>query len=483
MRLVKIEHLKKMNLDRSFKFYQNLLQSVIVKIVEQINRYNRIISISLPLVFSMAATTVMEFTDRVFLANYSIDAIAAAMPAGISAFLVLTLFTGISSYLNVFIAQYTGAGKLKQIGTCLWQGILFSMIAWILLIIISFLGEDLFRLGGHPIEIQKLENTYFSVLCLGGGLNVLGTALACFFSGQGKTRPVMVINMIGMIFNIPLDYALINGAGIFPELGIMGAGIATVSSWALIALLYCLFIFNRGNDRQYNIISCRKIDWELFNRILMKGGPAALQFTMDVLAFTFFIFLVGRLGKLELAISNIVFSIQAITFMPAIGFSIGLSTLVGQALGSNDVSSAIRFTRQTLNILLAYTISIGVIFMLFPQSVFKIFIAAETSSATVNQMLLQGKMIVRIMAVFICFDAMYFTLLGVLKGAGDTRFIMWSIGGATLFIMAIPLTWIVIFSGWGLYACWINLSFYVFSLFLISYLRYRQGKWKDIRVI
>ena len=76
-------------------------------------KYREIISISLPLVLSMAATTVMEFTDRVFLANYSIDAIAAAMPAGISAFLLLTFFAGVANYLNVFIAQYTGAASFR----------------------------------------------------------------------------------------------------------------------------------------------------------------------------------------------------------------------------------------------------------------------------------------------------------------------------------------------------------------------------------
>ena len=89
----------------------------------------------------------------------------------------------------------------------------------------------------------------------------------------------------------------------------------------------------------------------------------------------------------------------------------------------------------------------------------------------------------RIMTLFISFDAMYFTFVGVLKGAGDTRFIMWSIGIATLVVMIIPLTIIVEYTNWGLIACWINLTLYVISLFLIAGLRYRQGKWKKIRVI
>jgi MATE family multidrug resistance protein len=447
------------------------------------NRYQTLLTVSLPLVLSMAATTVMEFTDRVFLANYAIDAIAAAMPAGIAAFLVLTFFTGVTAYLNVFVAQYTGAGSFSRIGLCLWQGIYFSMMAAFILMGLSFTAHQIFQWGGHPPEVQKLERIYFRVLCLGGGLNVLGTCLASFFTGRGKTRPVMLINIIGMAFNIPLDYALINGLWIFPEMGIRGAGIATVCSWALIALLYIYLIFDHNNERLYGILSRRAFDAGLFLRILRKGVPAALQFTMDVLAFTFFIFLVGRLGKVELAVSNIVLSIQSIAFMPAFGFSMGLSTLVGQSLGRNDVECALQFTRQTIYTLLSYTLLVDLLFIFAPHWILSIFIMAESGSASHQQLLEMGTVVMRIMAIFISFDAMYFTFIGVLKGAGDTRFIMWSIGLATLIVMVVPLTLIVEYTGGGIFACWIVLTLYVISLFVVSLLRFRQGKWKAIRVI
>jgi len=430
----------------------------------------------------MAATTVMEFTDRVFLANYSIDAIASAMPAGIAAFLVLTFFTGVTAYLNVFIAQYTGAGSLLRIGPCVWQGIYFSIFAAFILMGLSFLADPIFQLAGHPPKVQQLESIYFRILCLGGGINVVGTGLSCFFTGRGKTRPVMLISIAGMAFNIPLDYALINGIWAFPEMGIRGAGIATVCSWALIALLYVGLIFSPTNERIFGILSRRAFDSTLFLRIIQKGVPAALQFAVDILAFTFFIFLIGRLGKIELAVSNIAFSIQSIAFMPAIGFSMGLSTLVGQSLGRNDVDDALQFTKQTVWILLTYTLLLDLVFLFAPHWMLGLFLAAENGAASYQLLLDQGIVVMRIMALFISFDAMYFTFVGVLKGAGDTHFIMWSIGLATLFIMILPMTIIVEFTGWGLYACWINLALYVISLFTVTLWRFRQGKWKNIRV-
>jgi MATE family multidrug resistance protein len=149
------------------------------------SNYRSVLTVSLPLVLSMAATTVMEFTDRVFLANHSLEAIAAALPAGITAFLFLIFFSGISAYMNVFIAQYKGAGAEKRIGACLWQAIHFSILSAFLLVTLSLAAEPIFRLGGHPADVQKLEVVYFKTLCLGGGLNVLGGRSGNFFSPAG----------------------------------------------------------------------------------------------------------------------------------------------------------------------------------------------------------------------------------------------------------------------------------------------------------
>lgn len=447
-----------------------------------LHHYKRIFSISIPLVLSMAATTVMEFTDRIFLSNYDINAIAAAMPAGIAVFLILTLFTGVTSYLNVFIAQYTGAGNDDRIGSCIWQGIYFSAFSTLILIVISLFSVSIFRLSGHPPGVQLLEIQYFKILCLGGGINVLGTGLACFFSGRGFTGPVMVINFIGMFFNIPLDYAMINGIWIFPEMGIQGAGIATVCSWSLITLLYILLIFHKRHERKYGILSQWRFDCALFIQILKKGVPAGLQFTLDVLAFTYFIFLVGRIGALELAVSNIVLSIQSIAFMPAIGFSIGLSTLVGQSLGKNDIKAAVHYTNQTIFVLLIYTLSLAGLFVFSPKVIIGLFLMAENNVEMLTAIAGLGSDIMKLMALFICFDAMYFSFLGVLRGAGDTRFIMWAVGTATVFVMILPLTCIVFYFQWDLYACWINLTVYVLSLFSITLIRYKKGNWKAIRV-
>jgi MATE family multidrug resistance protein len=445
--------------------------------------YRKVLRVSLPLVLSMSSTMIMEFTDRVFLANYSLDAIAAALPAGITAFLLISFFLGTAQYLNVFVAQYSGSGQPQRVGAALWQGIYFSLLSGGALAALSFLAEPLFRLSGHPIEVQVLEVVYFKVLCLGSGILIVGTTLSCFFSGRGHTRLVMIITMIGTLFNIPLDYALINGIWIFPEWGIRGAAIATVMSWSLATLIFTLLVFTRENDRTFKVLTHRALESDLFSRLMRYGLPSAIQFSLDIFAFTFFIFMVGRIGKTQLAATNIVFSINSLAFMPMMGFSLGTSTLVGQALGRNRTAEAIAATKATIHIVLGYIFILLILFLFLPQPLLELFQPRHLALENFAPIISIGIVLLRFVAAYIFFDALYMVCIGVLKGAGDTRFIMLSIGVLSLAIMILPVYIGVEVFGAGLYYAWSCATGFVFFLFATSFWRYRQGRWKNVRVI
>jgi MATE family multidrug resistance protein len=450
---------------------------------KEIKPYRGVLRVSLPLVVSMSSTMIMEFTDRIFLANYSLDAIAAALPAGITSFLFISFFMGTAQYLNVFVAQYTGSGTLHRVGAVLWQGIYFSVLSGVVMASLYFLAEPLFRFSGHSPEIQALEVIYFRILCLGSGILIIGTSLSCFFSGRGRTRPVMIINMIGTLFNIPLDYALINGIWIFPEWGIRGAGIATVMSWLLMALVFAFMLFTRKNDRVFKVISHRRFEADLFGRLMRYGIPSAVQFSMDIFAFTFFILMVGRIGKIELAVTNIVLSIDSLAFMPLMGFSLGTSTLVGQALGRNRVDEAVAAAKATIHIVLFYIIVLLFLFLLVPQPLLELFRPNHLTPQGYAAIRDVGIVLLRFVAAYIFFDALYMICIGVLKGAGDTRFIMWSIGLLSLVVMILPIYIGVEVFGAGLYYIWSCATCFIFFLFVVSFWRYLQGRWKKVRVI
>jgi MATE family multidrug resistance protein len=445
--------------------------------------YRDVLRVSMPLVITMTTTVVMNFTDRVFLANYSIDAIAAALPAGILSFVFLSFFADTAGYCSVFVAQYTGAGAMSRVGGALWQAIYLALIAWLFMVGISFAGEPLFRLVGHPAEVRKLEAIYFRVLCLGSGFHIIGMSFASFFSGRGVTRPVMIIYIIAMFLNVPLDYALINGVWIFPELGILGAALATVFAWATAAVLLGLFVFTRENNRIYKVFKNRDFEADLFKRLLRYGIPSSLQFSLDVFAFLFFVLMVGRIGKLELAVTNIAISLDSVSFRPLMGFALGTSTLVGQALGRNQPAEAVAAARSTMVIVASYISILVVLYILLPQPLLELFRPRDFSPEDFTVIKGMGVVVLRFVAAYLLLDGLYMISTAVLKGAGDTKFIMWSIGVISIFGMILPVYIGIEVFGMGIYYAWGCTVAFLCQLAALTFWRFKQGKWKDMRVI
>lgn len=447
------------------------------------NGYRDVLAISLPLVASMGSITVMQFTDRVFLANYSVDAIAAALPAGIASFTCLAFFMGVANYTNAFVAQYVGARALTRVGAALWQGIYFSLFSALLLASLFFASDKLFDLIGHSPPIRALETTYFNILILGAGLIVLNSAMACFYTGRGLTWTVMLVHMTGAAVNIPLDYCLINGVGPFPELGIVGAGIATLTASLVITLIFILLILSPKNRATFGTWKNRAFDKELFYRLMRYGLPSGTQFFLEIFGITFFIQMLGRLGDLELAASNIVLSIETLSFLPMVGFHIGNATLVGQAIGRGRPEDGVYATTSALHITMAYMMLVAAIFVFTPEPLLHLFKADDHTPAQYGRIMDLGVILLRFVAVFCLFDALNLVFSGAIKGAGDTRFIMWTIAALSLGVMILPIYVAVEVLGAGLYAAWTLATVYISVLGLAFWLRYRQGKWKRMRVI
>ena len=447
------------------------------------NGYRDVLAISLPLVASMGSITLMQFTDRVFLANYSVDAIAAALPAGVASFTCLAFFMGVANYTNAFVAQYTGARALDRVGAAVWQGIYLSLFSAVLLASLFFLSDELFALIGHSPAIRALETTYFNILILGAGLIVLNSAMACFYTGRGLTWAVMFVNMAGAAVNIPLDYCLINGVGPFPRLGIVGAGIATVTGCMIISLIFAVLIFSPKNRTLFGTWKNRAFDKDLFGRLMRYGLPSGTQFFLEIFGLTFFIQILGRLGDLELAASNIVLSIETLSFLPMVGFHIGNATLVGQAIGSGRPEAGVYATTSALHITMAYMVVVAAVFVLTPEPLLGLFQNDQHTTAQYDRVMEVGVSLLRFVAVFCLFDALNLVFSGALKGAGDTRFIMWTVAGLSLGVMILPVYVAVEVLDAGLYTAWILATLYISALGIAFWWRYHKGKWKNMRVI
>lgn len=445
--------------------------------------YRHILHISLPLVISMGSYTVMLFTDRLFLGRYSLDAISAATPAGLMAFMFLCFFTGVAAFTNTFVAQYVGAGTPRRVGVALWQAIYFTLGAGLIMAALAPVGAPIFRLAGHAPDILKLECVYFSILMLGSVFPLLVNGVESFYSGRGLTRAIMVINLIGMVVNVPLDYALINGCWGLPELGVAGSAIATVASSALMLILFIFAIFRKKNETNYAVRSGWAFDRELFGRLLKFGVPSGLHFFVDTFAFTFFLLMIGRLGRNELAASNLAFALNSLCFMPMIGFAIAVSTLVGQAIGRGRPEDGVTATSSAMHLTCAYMWTVALLFVLFPTAFCNIFQSPSQDPAEFAAVREMVVVLLRFVALYSILDTFNVIYSGALKGAGDTKFIGWTVLILTVMVMVVPIYLALVIFQAGLYAAWSMAAIYICMLALVFHWRYRQGRWKTMRVI
>jgi MATE family multidrug resistance protein len=443
--------------------------------------YAHVLRVGLPLLAGMGSITAMHLTDRLFLGWYSQDALAASMPAGTTFFLLTSFFLGTVGYVGVLIAQNVGAGKSGAIGAVLWQGIHFSWLSFVPLVALALAAEPLFAAMNHPPGVRRLEVVYFRVLMFGGGLMVLEASLAAFFSGRGLTRAVMLVNFGGALLNIPLNYVLIFGRLGFPALGVAGSALATVAAWAAMAAAYGLLIFTRANDRRFGVRRAFRPDAAIFSRLIRLGVPGGAQVFLDVFAVTFFIILAGRIGKAELSATSIVLAANSPAFMPLLGLSQGLAVVVGQCMGAGRPLDAKRAAGSAMRLMAVYIAVMAALFLGLPDQLAELFRPRELDPDFDAALRLCRPLFAWAVVLGAC-DVVIHAVFGVLRGSGDTRFLMLAAAAVSALVMVLPASVAVVRWGIGVTALWGIFALYAVVLAGVLWLRYRAGAWQKLRL-
>ncbi len=444
--------------------------------------YRSVLSIAVPLILSTGAWSILHFVDRMFLTWYSPEAIAAAMPAGMLNFTIMSLFLGTAGYVTTFVAQYHGSGQHQRIGPVLWQGIYIAVAGGILHLLLIPLAGPIFRFVGHEPLVQEYEIVYFQVLCLGATPAIASSAIAGFFSGRGKAWPVMWVNVLATALNIILDYALIFGKWGLPELGMKGAAIATVLSTCFSFAIYLILFSRSGYESRYYTLRGWMFERPLFLRLMYFGFPSGVQFFLGMAGFTAFILLVGRLGTMELAATNIAFNINNLAFMPMIGFGMAVSVLVGQYLGKGKPDLAQRSVYSSFHLTFLYMGSVAAAYVFVPNIFINPF-ASQADPASFAAIRKTTLILLRFVAIYSLFDALNIVFASAIKGAGDTRFVMFMIAIVSSLALVVPSYIALVLLQAGIYTAWTIASGYVSILGLVFLFRFLGGKWKSMRVI
>lgn len=162
---------------------------------------------------------------------------------------------GLITYGNALVAQYYGAGNPAKCSLVTTQGVIIALASAPALLVMAYFGSSAFEVMGHDPAQVPLEQIYFQILMAGSVFTLIKACLASYFSGIGRTRVVMVSDVLGALLNIPLSWLPIFGRFGLPEMGIAGAALGTVIATVFTIGIYLLFYLQLATSASFMSLS------------------------------------------------------------------------------------------------------------------------------------------------------------------------------------------------------------------------------------
>ena len=381
-----------------------------------------LLTLAYPMIISQGAFAVMIFTDRYFMSLVSPTHMGASLAGGVASFFCMSLFIGVLSYSNALTAQYFGRNQFDKCSLVVTQGLLLTLFFAPLLVAIGYISRGSFEFMGHAPEQAALAQQYFIILIWGAIFSLGKTCIASYFSGIGRTHIVMIADTVGVAINIPLTWALIFGYGEVPAMGIAGAAYATIISTLISLLIFSYFYLEKRHATTFLVKQSFRLDRGILRRFVRLGFPSGIEMFLNVAAFNLFLLMFQSYGIAESASAAIVFNWDIVAYVPMIGLNVAIISLIARHIGAGDTTLMSQVIRISFMLGLGYSSILAVLFYLGREPLVAIFLATGSSSdiQTLASFMMIG------LATYVMADATILVAGGVLRGAGDTRWLMWA---------------------------------------------------------
>lgn len=432
--------------------------------------------LSLPAIIEMALNTMLGVADTIMISRLiNASAVAASGYSNQIIFMLIFVFSSFNTGAIAMVSRAYGQRDFNRVNQVANQNFLLNLMIGLLIFILSALFyRQIFVIYELTDQVRQYAFDYFNIISWGIPFMFISFSIAASMRGVGDTKTPMVVVGISNVTNIILNYLLITGFGVFPEMGIRGAALATSISRLLAATIYLYLILNK---REHLKLRRRWLNLQkgVFQTLWRLSLPGALeQFFMHG-SFLVAGVIISQLTTLEEASFRIMLSIESISFMPAVGISIATATLVGKALGEGNVEKSLHTGYIATGMSIIWGILMGIMFISIP----KVILSAFTDDLALIGMTV-GTMIAA--GVNQPFLNPMIVLTGALRGAGDTRTVM-KIVILRLWTVFIPLTYLFIIPlSQSVKGLWFaeTLSFFVFLP--ITFIRFRNKEWQHIKV-
>lgn len=439
------------------------------------------LGVALPMMLSASCDALMVFSTRIFLSRLGPEYMNAAIGGGVMNQVMVFLFTGLIGYSTALSAQYYGSGRKNLSTVTAYQAAIISFAAYpVILILVPFAG-NLFYFLKTPEAQLPYQLQFFEIICYGTLPGMIRQVLGCYFTGIGRTKIVMTATITALLINIGLGYLLIFGKFGLPELRIAGAAYASIASTVVSVIILGIAYFEKNHRYEFHVMKSFHFDMDVMKRLIKFGYPAGIELFLYFFAFTLMIYIFQSQGDIVATASSIMFNWDMAVFVPLLGIEIAVSSLVGRYMGAGKPEIAHRSAMSGIRTGLLYAFAVTAVFILFPEKLVNIFRPGGVNPVYESAAPIAVSM-VRIASIYIIAETIMVSLIGALRGAGDTFWVM--IASVTYQWLFVPVLYIMLnvfkfppVAAWGGFVSF----FMLFCTVLIF--RYRGGKWKKIKVV
>lgn len=436
------------------------------------NILRSLVSLAFPIIMANILQTMYQLVDTFWLGRLGANAVAAVSLSFPILFLILALGGGLTLAGTVLVAQYKGAGNKKMVDYSSSQTVFILFFVSIFLAVVGFFAAGpMMKLVGAGPEIYDDSVIYFKVSSVGFVFLFLFFVFQSLMRGIGDVIFPMFIVMGTVLLNLVLDPLFIFGYGPIPGYGIAGAAVASVLTQGLSAAVGMAVLLKGKRGIQINLAQMRW-DRKFTKRLLELGLPAGLDQSTRAGAMTVMVMLITAFGSQAVAAYGVGARILSLVVVPALGFSIATTSLVGQNLGAKLVNRAEKIGNLSSQIAFFGLSAVGVIFFVFAEQITAFFIPNDP------EVIRDGAIFIKIMAPSFGLLGIQQVMNGVFNGAGFTKASMFlSIFG--LWIIRFPLAY-MLSNKTALAAEGIFWAFPVSNLIaaLAGFIYYKMGYWK-----
>ncbi len=396
------------------------------------------VNLAVPVMAAQLGQVMVGVADNIMVGQVGYIPLAGASLGNAIFYFFMTFGLGVSFAITPLVGFADGEGNKKQCGQVLRHGLFVNSILGVLLFILVLGSANYLHLFGQEQAVVELAIPYMYVIGLSMIPFLVFQSFRQFSEGLSMTKVPMVVSVSMNVLNIILNYLLIYGKFGFPELGLLGAGIATLIARTIMAIVMIAYVLGSRKFTPYLVgLGLKNLDYKLIKDLLRIGVPAGFQFVFEVGAFSMAAIMMGWINASTQAAHQIAINMASISYMTVAGLGAAAAIRVGNQLGKKNykVMKKAALTLMAMGTVLMVVFATG--FILGKDMLPLLYNDQPEVVSVASSLLIMA-------ALFQLSDGVQVISLGALRGMKDVK-IPTLITFLAYWVVALPLGYVLAF--------------------------------------